>query len=552
MLMRISDCDIISRAVLILYEPPWCRSLEISRRRFLSNTLKGATLLAAGQLELQAFGQESEAGVSEITPSVVPKPFSILRPNVDFRGRIVKLGDGNYERCRENYNARILTRPEYIFYCSTPTDVVHALEFARQENTPFVIRAGGHSYEGLSLVEGGIVIDVSEMNKVSVQTTKKLAVVEAGAKLMQLYEQLWDKRMVVPGGSCASVGVAGLTLGGGFGLLSRYMGLTCDNLKSVKMVNAQGEILEANQHENEDLLWALKGAGAGNFGVVTELTFKLHPISNVTIFRIKWNWEEMGQVIHTWQKWAPHVDDRITSILTMTSKFVNRVSCVGVFLGSQAEVRSLINPLITSVKPISVSLSTVPFIDAARRFSGEKRPSAKSGAVPEAVHIPIHPRFKNSSDYAIKDLSESALKTIHAFLSSSPRDSSCLQFDSYGGAINRVPISDSAFCHRGETKFCLHYQINWRHPSEDERNMKWISEFRRAMQPHVSGQNYFNYCDLNTENYASSYFGDNLTKLQAVKVKYDPDDVFRYPQSLKVDNGTTSGASSKKHNNLLE
>lgn len=509
-------------------------------------------MLAAGQLDLEAFGEETEVSVKEVASAVVPNySVSILRPTGDFLGRVVKRGDSSYERSRENYNARFSTRPEYIFYCTTPTDVVHAVKLAREENTPFVIRAGGHSYEGFSLVEGGIVIDVSEMNKISVQPTKKLAVVEAGTKLMSLYEKLWAERMVVPGGSCASVGVAGLTLGGGFGLLSRYMGLTCDNLKSIKMVNAHGDIIEANQHQNEDLLWAMKGGGGGNFGVVTEFSYKLHPINNVTIFRIKWNWEEMGSVIHTWQKWAPHVDDRITSILTMTSKLVDRVSCVGVFLGSQTEVRPLINPLIAGVKPISVSLSTVPFIDAARRFSGEKRPSAKKGAVPEAVHVPIHPRFKNSSDYAERELDESAIKTIQAFLSNSPRDSSCLQFDSYGGAINRVPFSDSAFCHRGDTKFCLHYQINWRHAAEDERNIKWILDFRKAMQPHVSGRSYVNYCDLNVENYASSYFGDNLTKLLAVKAKYDPDDVFCFTQSLKINHGTTAGEPNK-HNSPPE
>src|SRR5262249_51234545 len=157
-----------------------------------------------------------------------------------------------------------------------------------------------------------------------------------GVRLMQLYDALWEHKSVVPGGSCATVGVAGLTLGGGFGLLARHMGLTCDNLLGLKMVDAHGKIVEADEKTNPDLFWACRGGGGGNFGIVTEFTYRMHPIGNVSIFKLKWNWTDMPAIIKAWQEWAPHADDSVTSVLTLASKAANRLSCIGVVVGSES------------------------------------------------------------------------------------------------------------------------------------------------------------------------------------------------------------------------
>ncbi len=537
--------------------------MEITRRRFLERTITGAALLAAGQLTALARGTDSDNNkTAEVTDRIgsdapvqskptpvdspkfsesssvdvpeISKEFKEALSRLKIKGKVTSPGEPDYAEASKDYNGRFSSQPNCVVYCQSESDVAETVKWARKQNLPVSLRSGGHSYEGFSIADGGIVIDVSKMTGIKVNPSKKVAQVESGATLMLLYETLWQKRLVVPGGSCATVGVAGLALGGGFGLLARSMGLTCDNILGVRMVDASGKIIEANQQMNPDLLWACRGGGGGNFGVVTEFTLQAHPINNVSVFKLKWNWDDMPAVIKAWQKWAPNVDDRMTSVLTLTSRKSNRVSCIGLFNGSQSEVGSLIKPLMTAAKPTKFSITTSPFMDAVNRFSGIVKPKITPSAkvVPDTVHQHIHPRFKNSSDYVNKELDDDGIKTIVSHLTESPRDSSCIQFDSYGGKINRIPIQDSAFCHRGDTKFCIHYQISWQKQAEDERNVKWINDFKAAMKSHVSGFSYVNYCDRETDNWARSYYGDNLERLVAVKNKFDPDNFFNFAQSI--------------------
>lgn len=524
---------------------------NFSRRRFLKRTLLGTSMLVCGKLDLSAF-----AATQDKT--------KVLLEKLKVDGRVIVPTDADYGEARENYNARFSSQPAYIIFCENENDVSESIKWARKNGLPVSIRSGGHSYEGFSVIDAGVVIDLSKMDDIKISANKKTVVVQSGVTLMPLYEKLWESRLVVPAGSCASVGIGGSTLGGGFGLLARSMGLTCDNLVALKMVDADGKAIEANDHTNSDLLWACKGGGGGNFGAVTEFTFKTHPINNVTVFRVKWKWDDMAGVIRAWQKWAPNVDDRITSVLTMTSKKSNRVSCVGVFLGGQVEVRKLIAPLLAGAVPISVTVNTSPFIDAVNRFSGlPKKPAAKPSRsanakqssvapkamatrvtpptkpTPDMVHAHIHPRFKNTSDYVSRELDDDAIKIIVEHLNNSPLDSSCLQFDSYGGNLAKVAVKDSAFCHRGDTKFCMHYQANWRSAAQDERNIKWINDFKQAMKPHVSGFAYVNYCDRDIEDWPKSYYGENLARLVEVKKKYDPDNFFNFAQSIPIGSKTT-------------
>lgn len=150
------------------------------------------------------------------------------------------------------------------------------------------------------------------------------------------------------------------------------------------------------------------------------------------------------------------------------------------------------------------------------------------------AHPAAHTRFKNTSDYVLHELDKTAIDLIISHLSDSPIDSSCLQLDSYGGAINRVPGDATAFCHRGDTKFCMHYQISWRRPSDDEKAMRWVNDFRKSMQPHVSGLAYVSYCDREIDHWSHAYYGDNLNKLIAVKRKYDPENFFHFDQSIPI------------------
>ncbi len=518
--------------------------MNISRRQFLKTGVLGLSLLSACRRTFAAPGT---------TKSAAAQPPTELK----IKGAVVSPGSPLYNEARLNYNSRFEIKPKSIVYCQSEDDVRQAVKWARANKVPVAVRSGGHSYEAFSLTGDGAVIDVSNLDGITVDAAKKTARVQSGVRLMELYETLWAKRCVVPAGSCATVGVAGLTLGGGFGLLARRFGLTCDNLTALRMVDAKGNVVEANAGKNSDLFWACRGGGGGNFGIVTEFTFRLQPIGNVTVFRLSWDWKEMPAVIEAWQKWAPFTDDRITSVLTLTSKMAYSLSCIGVFVGGRQEAERLLRPLYTAVKPTHISYSVVPFIDAARRFSGFKRRPNKPTAhatgqatkpaeetapavpppAPQTVHIhpESHTRFKNTSDYVAKPFDKAAIETIVSFLSQSPIDSSCLQLDGYGGAINRVPANATAFCHRGDTMFCMHYQVTWNHKSDDERSIHWVNGFRKAMQPHVSGFAYVSYCDREVEDWAHAYYGANLARLVSVKKKYDPDNFFHFEQSVPVE-----------------
>jgi FAD/FMN-containing dehydrogenase len=546
---------------------PLVITMAISRRKFLKKGVQGASLvsgLGLSGLSAAFAGNEEKVDANTGLPEnesekpkkqeepikktsaeepVANQEQELPAPKLPtIKGQIVSTSDPEFNDARKNYNGRFDIKPKYIFYCENENDISETIRWAREQKLKVAIRSGGHSYEAFSLVQDGVVIDVSKMNNVQIDSAKKIARVGAGTTLIPLYDALWQKRVVVPAGSCETVGIAGVALGGGFGLLARSMGLSCDNIQTIRMIDAEGKTVVADAKTNSDLLWACKGGGAGNFGVITQLTFKVHPINNVTIIRLRWNWQDMKAIIEAWQNWAPNTDSRLTSVLTMSSKGANSLMLLGMFLGPPAQASALIQPMVQAAKPVKEAIELSSFIDAAHRFSGFKRPkfppaaheAANHEALPETVHMHAHPRFKNTSDYINSNLSSEAIDTIIKFLTECPIRSSCVQFDSYGGAITKVPADATAFCHRAGTKFCMHYQCSWGHASDDSTGITWINSFRQAMQAYASGFSYANYCDSTIEDFAHRYFGDNVARLSEVKRKYDPEGFFSFPQSIPV------------------
>ncbi len=448
-------------------------------------------------------------------------------------GRVVLPGDPDYDRFRMASNQRFDIRPSAIVFCQTVDDVANAVKWARENGVQISMRAGSHSYEALCLSEG-IVIDVSDMNRIQIDKVKKTAVVEAGTQLMPLYEALWLEGLTLPGGSCATVGIAGLTLGGGYGLLSRQMGLTCDSLLGVKMVNAKGEMITANATQNSDLFWASRGGGGGNFGVVTSLTFKLHSIGDVAIYTMEWPWQQIREVIAVWQKWAPNVADGLTCVLKLFGKGTGKIASTGLFVGSKQKLDELLAPLKSVGTPSKFTIETVSYIEAARRFAGVKDIRTQKLWMVHWRSLPQTPqiKFKAKSDYAFQPLSNQAIETIVRFLTMVPSGSDLIQFDSYGGAIARVPKQATAFAHRAGTLFSIQYMVYWRQASEQDKCLKWIRDFHAAMRPYVSGAAYRNYCDLDLTNWEQAYYGSNFPSLVKVKAAYDPENIFYHAQSI--------------------
>ncbi len=455
-------------------------------------------------------------------------------------GLVVDRHSPLYDEARKDYNTGLRPFfPKYIVYCYDVHDVRNAVLYSRAHHLPIRARSGGHSYEGYSLVDGGVVIDVSLLRRVELQPDCGTAVIGAGAELLPIYQELWDRqRVTIPGGSCPTVGIAGLTLGGGFGLISRRYGLTCDALRSLEMVDADGRLIRASAERNEDLFWASCGGGGGNFGIVTSFTFQTFPVDKVTIFTLRWDWTDLRSVVKAFQVWADPraLDRRIVPILKLTSQLAGQVAVVGEFVGPPEELRALLAPLVGAAPPRSVGLKYVDYIDAVYFFAGVAPPPPELGGLtglllPHPFSHEQHEKFKNTSAYQFDLFPDAAIDTMIHWLSIAPQPATLVQLDAYGGAISDIGDHATAFSHRRGVRSSLQYQAYWESNVQAEENIRWVEGFRRAMLPWAHAA-YVNYIDQNIRRWPEAYYDENLRRLLRVKRMYDPHNVFNFPQGL--------------------
>lgn len=443
---------------------------------------------------------------------------------VELTGRVIYAGEAGYEDARLNFNTRYSASPFAIVFCQSVKDVINAVNWAQMSGIPIRVRSGRHSYEAFSVANDALIIDLNEMEQIHIDDGE--VTIQAGAELVPIYETLSSQGVTIPGGSCASVGITGLTLGGGYGLLARWKGLTCDSLLSVEMVSAAGKIIAASSSQNADLFWALRGGGGGNFGIITSLTYQAHSIDKVTVYQLSWNWSEIERIVQFWQTWASQTDDRHTSILKLVPESVDSVFVVGQFVGTEAELRQVLAPLL-ELAPKAVSIETLPYIEAVYAFAG-----LKPGYPKRLAHWHgSQTKFKNASDYVARPLNADGIATVVRFLKQTPSKNIVLQFDSYGGAIAKIPSDATAFPHR-QVLFNIQYQTYWTKPQDQTAHINWVRNFRAAMQPYVTGGCYVNYCDRDLKNWQTAYYGNNWQKLKQVKQKYDPGNFFQFEQSV--------------------
>lgn len=446
-------------------------------------------------------------------------------------GQVFWRGQPGYEDARQGFNRRISHFPLAVVFCRSREDVARAIRWAKGHRVPLRPRCGRHCYEGFSGVDNGIVVDVSPMRHIHINRRQQIVHVGAGVKLLEFYEALWEHRMTVPAGSCATVGLAGLTLGGGYGLLARALGLTCDSLLAVELVTASGKWVRADARNHPDLFWACRGGGGGNFGVVTAFTFKTHPINKVAIYTIAWDFDNLETVLKAWQEWAPAADPRLTSILKLRAQSFGTISSVGQFVGSADELKVLLKPLSEVGTPREVSVEEVNYRDAVHIFAGLKPDYAR-------WRVDWHKentQFKNSSDYAAHPFGQEALNTIRHFLETAPSDADLLQMEAYGGAVSRIAPTATAFPHRAASLISLQYQAYWNVSENGAASMSWVTDFRDAMRPFVSGGAYSNYCDRDIADWPHAYYGANLDRLKKIKKEYDPHNFFQFPQGISPD-----------------
>ncbi|WP_370024065.1 FAD-binding oxidoreductase [Planotetraspora sp. GP83] len=444
-------------------------------------------------------------------------------------GRLIRPGDASYDQARRLFNtAYDAVRPAAVAYCENPADVAECVSFARRFGVPVTSRSGGHSYAGWS-TGPGLVIDVSPMSRVSYSGGH--ATVGAGARLVDVYSKLAAHGVSIPAGSCPTVGVAGLTLGGGIGVVSRKYGLTCDVLESAQIVTADGRLLTASATANPDLYWASRGGGGGNFGVATSFTFRTHTTRDVTVFFLHWPWAKAAAVLKAWQAWAPFAPDALWSNLHLNHDPSLDVMVGGLYVGGKAGCEALLRKLVDRIGtgPSSRYVKQSAYDHAMMVMAGCSSLSVaqchRPGTLPgqNTSGQLVRDSFSAKSHIAYTPLSAAGIKALVAQVAAGGRHSVLL--DALGGAVGRVRPDATAFPHR-QALFTVQYYAHFAGAAA------WTRAAHAAMRPHFGDHAYVNYIDPELGGWRQQYYGANAARLAQVKATYDPSRLFRLPQGV--------------------
>ncbi|WP_283138546.1 FAD-binding oxidoreductase [Rhizohabitans arisaemae] len=448
--------------------------------------------------------------------------------DVTLAGRLVLPKESAYADARQLFNpAYDHIRPAAVAYPGDPAQVAACVNFARRHRVPLAVRSGGHSYAGWS-TGPGLVLDVSRLNRTRYDARTGRAVIGSGARLIDVYADLAAHGRSIPAGSCPTVGIGGLVLGGGLGVVCRKYGLTCDVMESVRIVTADGRVLTCSAKQNPDLFWACRGGGGGNFGVAVSFTFRTHAAGEVVVFFLRWPFASGSAVLTSWQNWAPYAPDELWSNVVLIGPDSLQVN--GVYLGSQQACESLLKQLAAMVgqEPLSRRVGRHAYLDAMKLMGGCSSLSVeqchREGSLPGRRAGGRIPRdgYAAKSHVALRPLPGPA---IQALLNHVSRErGATVIIDALKGAVGRVKPGDTAFPHRGGL-FTLQYI--------SELNAKpWLRGVHAAMGPYIGPQAYVNYIDPELADWQQAYYGANYARLKRVKGAYDPGGFFKLPQGV--------------------
>ncbi|MFD8087249.1 FAD-binding oxidoreductase [Kitasatospora sp. NPDC059722] len=519
--------------------------------RLAAAPLAAAALAACGGPKPEPSPDPSTSANSPTpSPTPTPAPTPVGPPDwaalaKDLSGTVIGPQDGRYDDASHLYQPQFDgLRPAGIVYAATPQDVATCLAFARRYALPVAARSGGHSYTGWSS-GSGMVLDVGSMAAVS--GSGGTATVGAGARLIDVYAALAADGVTVPAGSCPSVGVAGLTLGGGIGVTCRAYGLTCDSLTGAQIVTADGRVRQVDASTDPDLFWALRGGGGGNFGVVTSFTFRTHPAPTCAYAFLSWPWSSAAPAVAAWQTWVASAPDPLWANLHLDTwpDGRQRLTSTVNYLGPKSDLAGLIDRL--TVAPATASLHTAPFLDTMKEMGGV------AGWSEAAAHLPgslpgqnpdgrlTRGSYAARSDFYTRPIDPTGIAALVAAVDRYPQSvpqggSASVSFDALGGAVNRVAPGDTAFVHRNAL-FGAQYITNYPAPGAGsgpavDQSQAWLKDVWTTMRPYASGEAYQNYPDPTLTDWAQAYYGSNLARLRQVKHTYDPDGLFHFPQAV--------------------
>lgn len=442
-------------------------------------------------------------------------------------GKVVTRDDFSYEEDRKSWNRAVEKYPLIIIYCYNKEDIINSIKWARDNFVPIRIRSGAHNYEGYSTGNDVAIIDISNMNDIDIDEKNNIVKIQGGVRNRELYEFLGKRNYPFPGGGCPTVGVSGLVLGGGWGYSARLLGLASDNLIELELINYNGEKIIANKDKNEDLLWASMGGGGGNFGVVTSMTFNLpEKIKMATLINIDYknvSIEENIKIFQVWQEEFKTLDKRFNFKMGIyNSKEKGRgVRITGLFYGTKEEANIILSPFRNISKISDFDLEYITVLEANRRIQDSHPPYEK---------------YKSTGRFVYKDYTKEEIEDIVNLVKDREEGSvyAAVSFYGLGGVISNKDKVNTAFYYR-DAKFIMGLQSVWEEAEYAPINREWVKEKFKYIRSITKGS-FINFPIAELDNYEKEYYGENSIRLRAIKSKYDPEDIFNFPQSIKINN----------------
>jgi FAD/FMN-containing dehydrogenase len=443
------------------------------------------------------------------------------------RGPMVLPGEDGYDTARSIWNAMVDRRPGLIIRCLGAADVKQAVTFAREQQMLLAVRSGGHNIAGNAVCDDGLLIDLSLMKSVRIDPAARIACVEPGALLSDFDKEAQAFALATPLGINSTTGVAGLTLGGGFGWTTRKFGLTIDNLISADVVTADGKLVRASATENPDLFWALRGGG-GNFGVVTSFEFKLHPIGpEVLSGLLVYPLERAESLLPEFRRIALEAPDELTTWAVMRKapplpflptewhgkEVLILAAC---YSGDMGEGERAVRPLRALGQPIADVISPHSFVGWQAAFDPLLAPGARN--------------YWKSHDF--DDLKGPAIRAILEAVRVLPSDECEVFIAHVGGAMARVPSDATAWGNRG-AHFVMNAHSRWRTRAQDAACIGWAKRLFEATAPFASGSAYVNFMPADEQDRVEKAYGANYARLAEIKRRYDPENLFRMNQNIR-------------------
>ncbi|WP_363465197.1 FAD-binding oxidoreductase [Halogeometricum borinquense] len=440
------------------------------------------------------------------------------------RGQLILPENTEYDDARAIYNAMIDKHPRFIVQCATVADVITAVNFGREHDLATAVRGGGHNGPGLALVDGGLVIDLSEMTGIRVDPDAKTVRAEPGCTWGDVDHATHAFGLATPSGIISTTGIGGLTLGGGHGYLTRKHGLTIDNLVSADVVLADGRLVHASENEHPDLFWALRGGG-GNFGVVTSFEYQLHPVETVVAGPLLWPLSELESTMRWYREWLPQAPEDVYAFYLVAEvpgepfpEEIHGENVCGLmwcYLGSEDEAETVIQSARDVAEPLFEHIGTMPYPALQSLFDDLYPPGDQ---------------WYWKGDF-VYELTDDAINE-HRRFADVPTAKSTMHLYPVDRAVNRVDADETAWGYRDATWSMVIAGVD-PDPTNAEAISEWAKDYWRAVHPHAADGSYVNFMMEEGESRVQAAYRDNYERLQQVKAKYDPDNFFHINQNIE-------------------